>query len=163
MRPLNHFKLSVTVSGPDDTVHSMSSDHRQQRLKASAAAASLVRALNNPYNVPAYAQPVNPQGYTYSSTYNLSSSVASGSTSRSVHTPHRPQPAHWYTSGSSKCTYQECGFTGSQSSLEIHKMDRHLLYPPGWHARKRQSDWDADPSLKGYVLNALDYPRFIGA
>lgn len=28
-------------------------------------------------------------------------------------------------------------------------MDRHLIYPPGWHARRRQSDWDADPSLKG--------------
>ena len=31
-------------------------------------------------------------------------------------------------------------------------MDRHLIYPPGWHTRKRQPDWDADPSLKRYVL-----------
>lgn len=27
-------------------------------------------------------------------------------------------------------------------------MDRHLIYPPGWHTRRRQPDWDADPSLK---------------
>ncbi|KAI0931997.1 hypothetical protein AcV5_004648 [Taiwanofungus camphoratus] len=28
-------------------------------------------------------------------------------------------------------------------------MDRHLIYPPSWENRKRKSDWDADPSLKG--------------
>ncbi|KAI0304972.1 hypothetical protein BC826DRAFT_26037 [Russula brevipes] len=34
-------------------------------------------------------------------------------------------------------------------------MDRHLIYPPGWPARKRQSDWDADPSLKGKPIPIL--------
>ncbi|KAH9039894.1 hypothetical protein EDB84DRAFT_1267732, partial [Lactarius hengduanensis] len=56
---------------------------------------------------------------------------------------------HWYTPGSSRCTHPGCAFSGSPNSLETHLMDRHLIYPPGWHARRRQSDWDADPSLKG--------------
>ncbi|KAI9445286.1 nuclear fragile X mental retardation-interacting protein 1-domain-containing protein [Lactarius indigo] len=125
-----------------------SGQQQQQRFAAAAAAASLVRTLNNPYNVPAYPQPVNPQGYAYSSTYNHTS-VVSSSTSRNVHPPRRAPPAHWYTPGSSRCMHPGCAFTGSHNSLEVHMMDRHLIYPPGWHARKRQSDWDADPSLKG--------------
>ncbi|KAH9064308.1 hypothetical protein EDB87DRAFT_1400587 [Lactarius vividus] len=126
----------------------MSSGQQQQRFAAAAAAASLVRTLNNPYSVHAYPQLVNPQGYAYSSTYNHTS-VASGSTSRNVQPPRRAPPVHWYTPGSSRCTHSGCAFSGSPNSLEIHMMDRHLIYPPGWHARKRQSDWDADPSLKG--------------
>ena len=137
----------------------MSSTQQQQRRSAAAvAAASLVRTLNNPYNVSAYTRPVNLQGHTYSLTYNHAP-VASGSTSRNVHPPpsRRTPAVHWYTPGSSRCTYSGCAFTGSPNSLEIHMMDRHLIYPQGWHARKRQSDWDADPSLKGYVLlNVLD-------
>lgn len=31
-------------------------------------------------------------------------------------------------------------------------MDRHLIYPPGWD--KRTNEWDADPSLKGWVIRA---------
>ncbi|KAH7931085.1 hypothetical protein BV22DRAFT_999201 [Leucogyrophana mollusca] len=53
----------------------------------------------------------------------------------------------WYQPGNSRCTRQGCTFTGSQKSVEIHMMDRHLIYPPGWE--KRKDDWDADPSLKG--------------
>ncbi|KAF8898649.1 hypothetical protein BD779DRAFT_1607395 [Infundibulicybe gibba] len=41
-----------------------------------------------------------------------------------------------------------CSFTGSQKTVEIHMMDRHLIFPLGWDNRKK-SDWDADPSLKG--------------
>ncbi|KAH8998881.1 hypothetical protein EDB86DRAFT_2828409 [Lactarius hatsudake] len=125
-----------------------SGQQQQQRFAAAAAAASLVRTLNNPYSVPAYPQPVNSQGYAYSSTYSHAS-VASGSTSRNVQPPRRAPPVHWYTPGSSRCTHPGCAFSGSPNSLETHMMDRHLIYPPGWHARKRQSDWDADPSLKG--------------
>jgi hypothetical protein len=36
-------------------------------------------------------------------------------------------------------------------------MDRHLIYPPGWDSKK-QKDWDADPSLKGYGL-FIFYPQ----
>jgi hypothetical protein len=28
-------------------------------------------------------------------------------------------------------------------------MDRHLVYPPGYK-KKKETDWDADPSLRGY-------------
>lgn len=28
-------------------------------------------------------------------------------------------------------------------------MDRHLIHPAGWEKRKKQPEWDADPSLKG--------------
>ncbi|KAI9460970.1 hypothetical protein BJY52DRAFT_1185789 [Lactarius psammicola] len=121
---------------------------QQQRFAAAAAAASLVRTLNNPYNVPAYTQPVNSQGYAYSPAYNMPS-VASGSTSRNVQAPRRAPSVHWYTPGSNRCTYPGCTFTSSPNSLEIHMMDRHLIYPQGWHMRRRQPDWDADPSLKG--------------
>ncbi|KAH8120385.1 hypothetical protein DFH11DRAFT_1500361 [Phellopilus nigrolimitatus] len=55
---------------------------------------------------------------------------------------------HWYESGNHKCTHEQCAFTGSKKSVEIHMMDRHLIFPPGWDNRKRKSDWDADPSLK---------------
>lgn len=36
----------------------------------------------------------------------------------------------------------------SKEMLETHMMDRHLIYPPGF-LKKRVSDWDADPSLRG--------------
>jgi hypothetical protein len=140
--------FNLHLSGPD--VKKMSSSSQQQRVAAAAAAASLVRTLNNPYNVPS-TQPVNPQGYTYSSTYNFAP-VASSSASRNVHPPRRAPTVHWYTPGNSRCTYPGCTFAASPKSLEIHMMDRHLVYPPGWHDRPRQSNWDTDPSLKGYAL-----------
>ncbi|THH18406.1 hypothetical protein EW146_g2570 [Bondarzewia mesenterica] len=59
------------------------------------------------------------------------------------------QPTHWYSSGNSRCTQPGCAFAGSAKAVEIHMMDRHLIYPPGWDKRRRRSDWDADPSLKG--------------
>ena len=58
----------------------------------------------------------------------------------------------WYQPGNSRCTYTGCLFTGSPKALEIHMMDRHLIYPPGWEQRKKSRDWDADPSLKGCGL-----------
>ncbi|KAI0036600.1 nuclear fragile X mental retardation-interacting protein 1-domain-containing protein [Vararia minispora EC-137] len=56
---------------------------------------------------------------------------------------------YWYSPGSSRCTNAGCMFTGSANALEIHMMDRHLVYPLGWDKRKKKDDWDADPSLKG--------------
>lgn len=58
----------------------------------------------------------------------------------------------WYQSGNNRCKQQGCTFFGSHKSVEIHMMDRHLVYPPGWKKRKKKSDWDADPSLKGSVF-----------
>lgn len=67
--------------------------------------------------------------------------------------------AAWYQPGNSKCTYKGCSFTASPKTLEIHMMDRHLIYPPGWEKRQKKSDWDADPSLKGSTYTLL--PRII--
>ena len=153
-------------------------DSTQHRTRAASLARTLTTALANPYNFPnatpyPYHPPahrVNPQGYTYSSAYNpltyppsrpytsFSSpgysfgNVSSASGSRNTRPSRGAPQTHWYTPGNSNCIYSSCTFTGSANSVKIHMMDRHLIYPPGWHTRKRQSDWDADPSLKGYVL-----------
>jgi hypothetical protein len=153
-------------------------DTAQHRARSASLARTLTTALANPYlsnYATAYphhppAHHVNPQGYTYSSTYNpltyppslpstsFSSpgysfgNVSSPSGSRNT-LPSRGTPqTHWYTPGNSNCTYSGCTFTGSANTVRIHMMDRHLIYPPGWHTRKSQADWDTGPSLKGYVL-----------
>ena len=58
----------------------------------------------------------------------------------------RPRPR-----GSHGCTHDRCTFSGSQKAVEIHMMDRHLIYPP--NHKNKQRDWDADPSLKGHVFS----------
>ena len=57
----------------------------------------------------------------------------------------------WYQPGLTRCFHPGCKFTGSNRSVEIHMMDRHLIFPLGWDKRKK-SEWDADPSLKGYAI-----------
>ena len=127
---------------------------------------SLATVLANPYALSTphpQRRHVNTEGYSYSSTFNPSlhppisyspsfSNLPSASASRNLLPPRGAPPTHWYTAGNSRCTHSGCTFTGSANSVQIHMMDRHLIYPPGWHARKRQPDWDTDPSLKGYVL-----------
>ena len=66
----------------------------------------------------------------------------------------------WYQSGNDRCNQPGCTFFGSHKSVEIHMMDRHLVYPPGWEKRKKKLDWDADPSLKGLVISSLVYISF---
>ena len=63
----------------------------------------------------------------------------------------------WYQPGNNRCNQQGCTFFGSYKSVEIHKMDRHLIYPSGWEKRKKKSDWDADPSLKGSIFLTFLY------
>jgi hypothetical protein len=111
-----------------------------------------------------------PEGYTLSSTYNPRATAYSPPSSqrpgghpsgRGRGQGHKPQtgfaPHHvqhgtsWYKPGNARCTYQGCCFSGSPKSVEIHMMDRHLIYPPGGDKNKKQSNWDADPSLKGCV------------
>ncbi|KAG2023394.1 hypothetical protein CC2G_001054 [Coprinopsis cinerea AmutBmut pab1-1] len=69
------------------------------------------------------------------------------------HNANKPRPAQqvgaWYQPGNKQCTYKDCRFTGSHKSVELHMMDRHLIYPPGWDKRPKKEEWDADPSLKG--------------
>ncbi|CAE6425069.1 unnamed protein product [Rhizoctonia solani] len=47
--------------------------------------------------------------------------------------------------GPVKCGYEGCPFTGVHKEVEVHKMDRHLIFPPGWQEkgkgkRKREED-----------------------
>lgn len=73
----------------------------------------------------------------------------------------RPRPVQptgqWYQPGNKRCTYKDCTFTGSHSSVETHMMDRHLIFPPGWEKRPKKPEWDADPSLKGYVRASFSF------
>lgn len=102
------------------------------------------------------------EGYTLSSTY---IPTPGPSTIRPQRGPPNSQGQHsnrplstqtrpntlgpWFTPGDVRCTQEGCSFTASQKSLEIHMMDRHLIFPPGWKKNKKKDDWDADPSLKG--------------
>lgn len=132
-------------------------------------------ALRNPYVQPAMNQfhSSTPEGYTLSSTYGPRASMYSPSTgsggyqasssvwgrgqghrTQASSIPRQPiqQSGSWYQSGNSRCTYQSCSFFGSSKAVEIHMMDRHLIYPSGWVKKKKGSDWDADPSLKGKTV-----------
>lgn len=119
----------------------------------------------SPHYYQAYLQVYSPRmtadGYTLSSTYVPGTSRATSSTpmfprdrpSVQAHpqTTVRPILNHltygsWYQPGNCRCTRQGCPFTGSRKSVEIHMMDRHTLFPPGW---QKKDDWDADPSLRG--------------
>lgn len=146
---------------------------------AISTAFAVAAALANPYSpYPShYTQPYQRQsttldGYTISSAYTPSmnsSSVSSGGNriiepKRSQQTFNPQSSASWYQPGNNKCSYPGCNFSGPHKALEIHKMDRHLIYPPRWEKRKQKSDWDADPSLKGlvrYSVSAVLYLHLI--
>ncbi|KAG1755192.1 uncharacterized protein EDB91DRAFT_1042585 [Suillus paluster] len=120
----------------------------------------------SPHYYQAYTQVMQPamnaQGYTLSSTYmpqhptggtnvrhvsrNTSSNVpVRTNDKRSDHTSGQAY-ASWYQSGNCRCIRQGCVFTGSKKSVEVHMMDRHFIFPPGW---QKKDEWDTDPSLKG--------------
>ncbi|KAF8974008.1 hypothetical protein BDZ97DRAFT_1912450 [Flammula alnicola] len=107
----------------------------------------------NSHYIQAYAQPLPqaPAANYYSSHsigFNGTSQKSSNSRGEGANV-FRPSMSTWYQPGSSRCTHPGCTFTGSHKSVEVHMMDRHLIYPPGWEKRKKKPDWDADPSLKG--------------
>ena len=105
------------------------------------------------------------QGYTLSSTYvpqvagpsgqadsQLWSQVQRGRSSnhRCVgYAPHSFGRNNFSAPGDTRCRHEGCIFTGSTKAVEIHMMDRHLIFPVGW--KKKRDDWDTDPSLKGSV------------
>lgn len=72
--------------------------------------------------------------------------------------PQHQQQTNWFTPGGARCKHPGCMFAGSAKAVEIHMMDRHLIYPPGWDKKKRKDEWDADPSLKGCVCVFLSVP-----
>jgi len=126
---------------------------------------ALQPTLNNPYAqtysshyAQAYMQNyasqsfATPEGYTYSSTYGSAATLQSQPDDHAPRFSFQAANSTWYQPGNNRCTYKNCTFTGSAKSLEIHRMDRHLIYPPGWEKRNKAQDWDADPSLKGCVF-----------
>ncbi|KAF8622889.1 hypothetical protein AX15_006654 [Amanita polypyramis BW_CC] len=149
----------------------------------SQAAHVLASALANPYAQYSshYAQaltkavhrPTTAEGYTLSSTYTAGHTRPQlpipTPTNHRPATQHRYQSSGWYQAGNCRCSYHGCSFIGSQKSVEIHMMDRHLIYPLGWEKRKKKTEWDADPSLKGksiaiYGTNVfLDTPEALEA
>jgi hypothetical protein len=44
--------------------------------------------------------------------------------------------------GPVRCSYPGCGYSGYAKSVEIHKMDRHLIFPPGYKPPKSAPDAD---------------------
>ncbi|CAE7225630.1 unnamed protein product [Rhizoctonia solani] len=51
--------------------------------------------------------------------------------------------------GPVRCGHGECLFSGTHREVEVHKMDRHLIFPPGWQEKgkgkgKRTRDEDGD-------------------
>ncbi|EIM92196.1 uncharacterized protein STEHIDRAFT_106788 [Stereum hirsutum FP-91666 SS1] len=79
---------------------------------------------------------------------------ARGTGQQHHHQQQRPQhqqqqQTNWFSPGGARCKHPGCMFAGSAKAVEIHMMDRHLIYPPGWDKKKRRDEWDADPSLKG--------------
>ncbi|KIY47038.1 hypothetical protein FISHEDRAFT_46075 [Fistulina hepatica ATCC 64428] len=97
----------------------------------------------------------NQYGYSFSATYpqSYTQTSSSSSTPGGVRSSFNPAAmSSWYQTGQARCSYKGCSFQGSSKSVEIHMMDRHLIYPRGWEKRKNADDWDADPSLKGKPL-----------
>ena len=141
--------------------------------RARQAAQAAVNSLNNPYGYSShYAQAYYSQQQQQQFAGNIGSStlhanpastftapgVTFGTSSQSLSLPSKPansssarriqpQQTHWYEPGPHRCSYEACMFQGSKKSVEIHMMDRHLIYPSDWHKRKRRPEWDADPSL----------------
>jgi len=119
-------------------------------MDPASVARSLTSALANPYSRsiphPSQQHNVNSHGYTYSSTYNPSSyppisapsfSNLSSPFAGSQPPPRGAPPTHWYAPAAANALirlhiYRLC------DSVQMHMMDRHLIYPPGWHTRKRQ-------------------------
>lgn len=105
------------------------------------------------------------EGYTYSSTFVpgqqsqpfpstsfSNGGLGTGSSGFPFQTTPAPPSQSWYSPGNARCKQAGCRFSGSAKAVELHMMDRHLVYPPGWDKRKKRPDWDADPSLKGCVV-----------
>jgi hypothetical protein len=153
---------------------------QSQRELGARAALALQQSIRNPYaSIPVFqSNPWTPvpqrtphfppqtftsDGYALSSTYNpslqhsYSQQYAPLPTAAQPSTDHTGQRAPvsnpnstWLTRGNHRCTYQGCKFTASAQSVEIHMMDRHLIYPAHWDKKKQQNTWDGDPSFKGF-------------
>ena len=144
--------------------------HRQNQASASNSCHSSNSELVNPY-APEISYSLLPlpsvHGNGSSRTHNyLHGSQTNGSFasspfeaslasfSRGLGLP--PQANGAGTFGQAGCTQAGCQFRGSKKEVQIHMMDRHLVYPPGWKDMKRKRDdgddyvdEEAEARLKG--------------
>ena len=163
-------------AGPSHRNNVQDTQHSAYTSQAAMAGSAMRAALGNPYAqynmsphyYQAYTQVMQPatnaEGYTLSSTYSprqstggttLRSDLRNASSNTHAHARTNDNKADctggkthgsWYQPGNCRCTRQGCAFTGSNKSVEIHMMDRHFIFPPGW---QKKDEWDTDPSLKG--------------
>lgn len=62
--------------------------------------------------------------------------------------PPPSRPIRQGPGGPCRCAHPGCPWSGpTPKALEIHKMDRHLIFPPGWKPRKGPPDGEG-----GYAL-----------
>lgn len=128
--------------------------------------------MNNPPPPVPYAYPYSPYysshyAHAYSqiapqlrpATTSSASSVWPTSATNKGKSPFGQLMSTWYRPGNVRCSYPGCTFYGSLKSVEIHRMDRHLIYPPDWE-KSRKLDWDADLSLKGYGFHSRKFFGF---
>lgn len=162
--------------GPRRAQNGQDSQHSSYASQAAIAGNAIRSALANPYAqysmsshyYQAYMQVMQPatnaEGYTLSSTYSpqhntggttfrsdprdASSSIHERTNDKKPDCTGGQTHGGWYQPGNCRCTRPGCAFTGSKKSVDIHMMDRHLIFPPGW---QKKDEWDTDPSLKGWV------------
>jgi len=128
----------------DTSVPSYYNSHYVQAYSQASANASVIYKANSSLNGQNSRVPI-----PNFSSHLVNNSPASGS----FKTSFLDSNSFWYQPGNNHCKQQGCAFFGSHKSVEIHMMDRHLIYPPDWEKRKKKSGWDADPSLKGSVVS----------
>lgn len=123
--------------------------------------------ISNPYAPNQFEQALRPQttpdGYTLSSTYvpnsgaNVPTSYSGGS--NSLPSSSRQQGGY-HNGGAYPCKRQGCSYRGtSPKDTELHMMDRHFIYPPGYHQdgrkRKRDEGGGPDGDAEAYVLQYI--------
>lgn len=151
------------------------------KAAVSARVTGALAALDNPYNqaksgyrdwcASSSTYRTTVDGYALSSTYLSNHELAKNNTlpepqDQEQHIEYvRPSKRQynaasrllWLTPGDRACDYPGCTFKASRKSLELHKMDRHLIYPMDWQEEKR---WDGDISLKGRGFSIKSVYKF---
>lgn len=105
-----------------------------------------------------------PEGYTISSAYVPNSAANSAANAPTLYfggnnslPSFSRQNGGYHNSGAHTCKRQGCGYRGSSAKdTELHMMDRHFIYPPGYHQngqkRKRDDGGGPDGDAGSYVL-----------
>lgn len=68
---------------------------------------------------------------------NASSAVATNYTPNAIR---NCKPLRYGPGGPIRCSYPGCSYSGYTKDVEVHRMDRHLIFPPGYKAKKGPPD-----------------------